>query len=48
MAETSEDMRTYIEAMLEQFELDPADSDYQRGYQAALEELLRVAKEMRV
>lgn len=34
----------YIEKMLGQFKLDPASSDHQRGYEAALHELLRVAK----
>lgn len=39
-------MVEYILTMLRQFELDPADSDYQEGYKAALEELLRVATEL--
>lgn len=35
----------YLRKMLKLFELDPADSDYQRGYEAALRELLQVAEQ---
>jgi hypothetical protein len=47
MSVTSEALVTlgYLERMIEQFRKDPPDTDYQRGYLAALEELARVAKE---
>lgn len=35
------DIVEYIRGMLDSFEADPADSDYQRGYQAALQDVLR-------
>lgn len=35
----------YLRAMIVQFDLDPPDTDYQRGYLAALQELLRVAED---
>lgn len=34
----------YLRQMIEQFDLDPPDTHYQRGYLAALKELLRVAE----
>lgn len=36
----------YLRDALDGFVKDPADTPYQAGYQAALEEMLRVAKEM--
>lgn len=36
-------VRGYIEDALIGFEHDPADSDFQRGYQAALETVIREA-----
>lgn len=42
-----DDMIKELETMLEGFVSDPADSDFQRGYKAALEEILRVAKDGR-
>jgi hypothetical protein len=35
----------YLRAMLALFAKDPPDTDFQRGYMAALEELLRVAED---
>jgi hypothetical protein len=37
---TIEDALAIIEDKLASFQDDPADSDFQRGYQAALEEVL--------
>lgn len=34
----------YLRKMIGQFDKDPPDTDYQRGYLAALQELLRVAE----
>jgi hypothetical protein len=36
------DIVEYLDKALEQFKNDPADTDYQRGYEAALRELRRV------
>lgn len=38
---------TYLREAIATFDADPADSDYQRGYVAALKETLRVAEERR-
>ena len=35
-----EDIETYVEDALLMFVNDPADSDYQKGYQAALDDVL--------
>ena len=37
-------MKKYIENALEGFKNDPADSDYQRGYEACLRETLEEIK----
>ena len=34
----------YLREMIEQFDKDPPDTHFQRGYLAALQELLRVAE----
>jgi hypothetical protein len=39
---TRDDVIEYLREAIRGFELDPADSDFQRGYQAALEETLKV------
>lgn len=36
------DIVQYLDEALAAFEKDPADTDYQRGYEAALRELKRV------
>ncbi len=37
----------YIKEALDSFERDPADSDYQKGYEAALKELKKYLDKMR-
>lgn len=39
------DVEAYLVSAIAGFERDPADSDFQRGYQAALEEMLRVVRD---
>lgn len=39
------DVRQYVLDSLHQFKEDPADTDYQHGYQACLEELVRILSE---
>jgi hypothetical protein len=41
MEEVMEKLREYLVEALAGFERDPPDSNYQEGYQAALEELAR-------
>jgi hypothetical protein len=36
----------WLEAALESFDSDPPDSDYQRGYQAALQEVYDLLNEV--
>lgn len=36
-------LEEYVKNALQSFRDDPADSDHQRGYQACLEEIARVA-----
>lgn len=40
------DVLEYLENALDSFETDPADTDYQRGYQAALQEVYDLLNEV--
>jgi hypothetical protein len=40
------DILEYLENALDSFESDPADTDYQHGYQAALEEIYDLLNEV--
>lgn len=41
------DIINYLETALDIFDVDPADSDYQRGYQAALDDILDYINEVK-
>ena len=37
-------LETYLKAALDLFEKDPADTDYQKGYEAALREISKLVE----
>lgn len=41
MSTAEEKIRDYVEGVLASFDGDPADNDFQHGYQAAFEEVRR-------
>lgn len=42
---THEEIIAYLKSSIEQFDDDPADTDFQRGYLSALKETLKVIEE---